>query len=226
ETVDEHRNDNHGVVHAHGQTNHDRQHWGHFSHGVREHSGELYAEQANAHADNSRNQWHACCDHGTKGNEQDDASDDETDDLRGHIQAFTHGGESITEYFAVKSPSSKLLTSSVIASRSSAGMSVTPSASKVTVMVPVRSSSDRGDSAWMLASICSCGMPWAAICSPSGCAMSSDAITGLTMASWSAKSPVSFSSSSKASTSAMTCASVSVLPSGAWMTMVPDGSDM
>src|SRR5699024_11679394 len=37
-----------------------------------------------------------CCDHGTKGNEQDDASDDETDDLRGHVQALTHGGESIT----------------------------------------------------------------------------------------------------------------------------------
>ena len=134
--------------------------------------------------------------------------------------------KALPEYFAVKSPSSKLLTSSVIASRSSAGMSVTPSASKVTVMVPVRSSSDRGDSAWMLASICSCGMPWAAICSPICCCMPIDAITGLTMASWSAKTPVSFSSSTKASTSAMTCGSVSVLPSGAWMTMVPDGSDM
>ena len=134
--------------------------------------------------------------------------------------------KALPEYLAVKPPSSNSLTSFVTASRSAGSISVTPSASKVTLMVPVRSSSERGDRAWRLASICSCGIPWAAICSPICCCMPIDAITGFTMASWSAKTPVSFRSSTKESTSAITCGSVRVVPSGASMTMVPEGSDM
>ena len=95
---------------------------------------------------------------------------------------------------------------------------------KVTDTVSVVSSGLSGDRAARSASICSCGMPWAALAWPICCAMPPAARTGLTIASGSRKSPVALSSSSMESTSAITAGSSRRLPSGALTTMVPLGT--
>ena len=127
------------------------------------------------------------------------------------------------EYAMVRSPSCPATTSAK-ASRSSASMSMVVSAANRTWTVPVVSSALSGLRAAMSASICSCGISWAALASVSCWDSPSAAITGLTIASVSARKSSSRTCARNASTSSVTAGSVRVLPSGARMTTVPVGA--
>ena len=83
--VAEASDDEQGIVDAHCETNHGRQHRGLIGDRVREDGGELDAQQADAHANDGGDKRHACGYERAEGNKQHDGRDDEADDLGDHV---------------------------------------------------------------------------------------------------------------------------------------------